>query len=103
MSAIKEFLSFVLEYGKANIRNRRLMAAERIALRLTNKDRRTRYIIRGRGNKYIIFTNMEVDTLKNRGILRADLNIYTLSIICDSEIAYCGSRGGAYIKGKQNG
>ena len=54
------------------------MAAERIGLRLTNRDRRTRYIIRGPKNKYVVFTNLDIDGLKARGVLRADTNIYTL-------------------------
>ena len=97
---MKEFFEFIINYAKANIRNKRIMAAERIGLRLTNRDRRTRYIIRGPKSKYVVFTNLDVDGLKARGVLRADTNIYTLSKIADSEVRFCPVSKRAYVVGK---
>ncbi len=97
---MREFFDFIISYAKANSLERRIMAAERIALRLTNKDRRIRYIILGPENKYVVFTNLDVDTLKAKGILRQDTNIYTLSKIADSEVRFCPKGKKAYVVGK---
>lgn len=99
---MKEFFQFIIDYAKANIRNKRLMAAERIALRLTNEDRRSRWIIRGQGNKYVVFTKYEVDRLKEQGILTKDVNIIKLSEVADSHVRYSMILGRACVDGKSN-
>lgn len=110
---IKEFFEFVIDYSKANIRNRRLMAAERIAIRLTGGtlhtnransiagDRRTRWIVRWRQNKYIVFTKYEVDDLKKKGILAESVDMMKLSEVADSCVAWDSSKKCAYIVGKR--